>query len=236
MKNKKLINYITKVAIFSALSTVLYVWVKFPLPFLFPSFLDIQFSNLPAILAGLALGPLGGALVVIIRTLGKLAISGSGTMYVGELADLLIGLATVLTTSFIYKFNRTKKGGIIALIAGTIVWIVSAVLMNWLFIIPAYLKLMFDGSVMPLIGMCQSVLPNMNQDNYMAIYIFGASLPFNALLATTVGVITFFVYKRISIIFKKDFIGKHAIPVKIFEKVNIIEEPKEGENDENNNC
>ena len=85
MKNKKLINYITKVAIFSALSTVLYVWVKFPLPFLFPSFLDVQFSNLPAILAGLALGPLGGALVVIIRTLGKIAISGSGTMYVGDI-------------------------------------------------------------------------------------------------------------------------------------------------------
>lgn len=208
MKNKKLINYITKVAIFSALSTVLYVWVKFPLPFLFPAFLDIQFSNLPAILAGLSLGPLGGALVVIIRTLGKLAITGSGTAYVGELADLLIGLATVLTISFIYKFNRTKKGGIIALLVGTIVWIISAVLMNWLFIIPAYIKLMFNGTAAPLISMCQSVLPNMNENNFMALYIFGAALPFNTLLATIVGIITFFVYKRISMIFKKDFIGK----------------------------
>lgn len=208
MKNKKLINYITKVAIFSALSTVLYVWVKFPLPFLFPAFLDIQFSNLPAILAGLSLGPLGGALVVIIRTLGKLAITGSGTAYVGELADLLIGLATVLTISFIYKFNRTKKGGIIALLVGTIVWIISAVLMNWLFIIPAYIKLMFNGTAAPLISMCQSVLPNMNENNFMAMYIFGAALPFNTLLATIVGIITFFVYKRISMIFKKDFIGK----------------------------
>ena len=208
MKNKKLINYITKVAIFSALSTVLYVWVKFPLPFLFPAFLDIQFSNLPAILAGLSLGPLGGALVVIIRTLGKLAITGSGTAYVGELADLLIGLATVLTISFIYKFNRTKKGGIIALLVGTIVWIISAVLMNWLFIIPAYIKLMFNGTSAPLISMCQSVLPNMNENNFMAMYIFGAALPFNTLLATIVGIITFFVYKRISMIFKKDFIGK----------------------------
>ena len=208
MKNKKLINYITKVAIFSALSTVLYVWVKFPLPFLFPSFLDIQFSNLPAILAGLALGPLGGALVVIIRTLGKLAISGTGTMYVGELADLLIGLATVLSISFIYKFNRTKKGGVIALIIGTIVWIVSSVLMNWLVMIPAYIKLMFNGSAMPLIKMCQSVLPNMNEENFMVVYLFGAALPFNALLSITVGIITFFVYKRVSIIFKKDFIGK----------------------------
>lgn len=208
MKNKKLINYITKVAIFSALSTVLYVWVKFPLPFLFPAFLDIQFSNLPAILAGLSLGPLGGALVVIIRTLGKLAITGSGTAYVGELADLLIGLATVLTISFIYKFNRTKKGGIIALLVGTIVWIISAVLMNWLFIIPAYIKLMFNGTAAPLISMCQSVLPNMNENNFMAMYIFGAALPFNTLLSTIVGIITFFVYKRISMIFKKDFIGK----------------------------
>jgi riboflavin transporter FmnP len=57
----------------------------------------------------------------------------------------------------------------------------------------------------------------MNTENFMKFYIFGAVLPFNALLATLVGIITFFVYKRISIIFKKDFIGK-------------------GKKHENNNC
>ena len=36
---------LAKVAVLSALSFVLYMWVKFPLPMLFPSFLDIQVLN-----------------------------------------------------------------------------------------------------------------------------------------------------------------------------------------------
>ena len=72
----------TKVAIFSAISIVLY-FIKFPLPFLFPDFLDIQFSNLPAILGGLVMGPIGGVLIVVIRTLIKLPFTS--TAGVGEL-------------------------------------------------------------------------------------------------------------------------------------------------------
>ena len=71
MKNKKIIDYIAKVAIFSALSFILYLFPKFPLP-IFPSFLDIQFSNLPAILGGFVLGPLGGCIIVIVRCALKL--------------------------------------------------------------------------------------------------------------------------------------------------------------------
>ena len=99
-----------------------------------------------------------------------------------------------------------------------------------------YIKLMFNGTAAPLISMCQSVLPNMNENNFMAMYIFGAALPFNTLLATIVGIITFFVYKRISMIFKKDFIGKFAIPVKIVEPIEIIDNSVEkGENNEDSN-
>ncbi len=202
--NKKILDYMTKVAIFSALSCILYFVPKFPLPFLFPSFLDIQFSNLPAILGGFAMGPVGGILVIVIRTLIKLPFSS--TAYVGELADLLIGVATVLTSSLIYRKIKTKKGGIIALISGTIVWIGFAMLMNWLVLLPFYMEAFFGGNVEAFVKTCAGVLPNMNVNNFMTFYIFGAVLPFNALLATIVSLITFFVYKRISILFKKDFV------------------------------
>ncbi len=205
-KNKKILNYMTKIAIFSALSTILYFIPKFPLPFLFPAFLDIQFSNLPAILGGFAMGPVGGILILVIRTVIKLPFSS--TAYVGELADLLIGVATVLTSSVIYKTHKTKKGGVIALFIGTAAWIGASMLMNWLVLLPFYMQAFYGGNVAKFVGDCIEVLPNMNTENFMKYYIFGAVLPFNTLLATTVGIITFFVYKRISIIFKKDFIGK----------------------------
>ena len=231
VKNKQILNYMTKIAIFSALSSILYFVPKFPLPFLFPAFLDIQFSNLPAILGGFAMGPVGGILIIVIRTLIKLPFSS--TAYVGEFADLLIGIATVLTSSLIYKTHKTKKGGIVALLFGTVAWVVSSMLMNWLVLLPFYMQAFYGGNTTKFIEDCIEVLPNMNTENFMKFYIFGAVLPFNALLATMVGIITFFVYKRISIIFKKDFIGKGKLVV---QENNVDDTRKKGANDENNNC
>ena len=63
-KNK--VEYIVKLAMYSALAFVLYN-IKFPLPFMFPSFLDIQISELPALIAGFSMGPISGCLVIIIQ-------------------------------------------------------------------------------------------------------------------------------------------------------------------------
>lgn len=201
-KNKNLIDYISKVAIFGALSTILYFFPKFPLPF-FPSFLDVQFSNLPAVLGGFVLGPVGGTIVVLIKTIIKLPFSS--TACVGELADLLIGVFTVLVSSLYYQKNKTKKGGLIALILGAITWVIVAVAVNYFILIPFYIEMFFGGSVEPLIVLLSGLYKNVTIDNYLVKYILFATIPFNTLLATIVNVVTFFVYKKISIIFKKEF-------------------------------
>lgn len=201
MKNKKNLDYITKIAIFSALSCILYFFPKFPLPF-FPPFLDIQFSNLPGIIGGFAMGPIGGILIILIKTLIKLPFSS--TAYVGELADLLIGIATVLTSSLIYRHAKTKKGGLIALISGAIVWVLVALLVNWQISLPFYIEFFCNGNIDKFIQMCN--LNQMNSSNYIEIFLFVAILPFNLLLASIVSTITFFVYKRISILIKKEII------------------------------
>ena len=87
------IKRLTFIAIFSAISGILYVYLKFPLPF-FPSFLDVNFSMIPIIICAFMLGPVDGAVVVLIRTLIKILIAGSTTGYVGEFADVLICLPT----------------------------------------------------------------------------------------------------------------------------------------------
>ena len=204
MKKKRIIDYIAKTAIFSALSFILYLFPKFPLPF-FPSFLDIQFSNLPALLGGFVLGPLGGCIIVIVRCLLKLILGMSSTAGAGEIADLLLGLAVVFTSSMIYKYNKNRKGGIVALIVAVVVWVVSSVFINCYINIPVYLELFFKGDIEGLVAMCKVVIKGINADNFMEYYIKYAVIPFNFILATLVSLITFFVYKRISLIFKKDF-------------------------------
>ena len=214
MKNKKLIDYISKVAIFSALSFILYLFPKFPLPF-FPSFLEVQFSNLPAILGGFVLGPIGGCLIVVVRFILKLVFGLSSTAGVGETADLLLGICVVLTSSLIYKYNKNKRGGILALICSVIVWVISSVFVNYYINVPFFVKAYCGGDINGLVVICKPVIKGINSENFLEYYTKFAVIPFNLLLSIIVGIITFFVYKRISSIFKKDFFsaGKKRILV-----------------------
>lgn len=190
---------ITLIANLTALSVLFYFALKFPLPFLFPSFLDIQFSNLPAIIGGFTLGPIAGGVIVVLRTLIKLPFSS--TAMVGELVDLIIGLSTVLTSSIIYRKMHNKRGAIIAMIAGVFVWVFVAVMANYLFVLDFYISFYFNGAVEPLVGM-MSIIPGINVDNYMEKFIWYAAVPFNILLSSLVYFITFIVYKRVSHLFE----------------------------------
>lgn len=201
--NKRINMKLVQVAILAAISTILYLpMFSFPLPFLFPGFLELQFSNLPAIIGGFALGPLGGCLIIIIKTILKLFFAGTTTAYVGEVADIIIGIMVVLTTSLLYKQKKTKKRAAISLGAGSLVWIVISILANWIVLVPFYIELFMNGDLNIFIGAC-SVIPGINENNYMLMYlIFGAGL-FNLMISILTSLITFFVYKRISILFDK---------------------------------
>ena len=198
---KSSISYMSKVAIFAALSIVLY-YVKLPATLIipvFPEYLDIQFSNLPAIICGFVVGPVGGVTVVVIRSLIKLPFTG--TLGVGELADLVIGVSCVLISSLVYKKEHTKTGGIIALVCAFVSWVVFAAIANWLIIIPSYMKLFHldAGYFVNLLSFVNGV----TEQNFMLYYILVVAIPFNAMLAFIVCVITYFVYKRVSKLMQK---------------------------------
>lgn len=202
--NKK----IALTAILSTLATILYMFIKFPLPMLFPSFLDFQVSNLPAIIGGFLLGPVYGSLIVIIRFLIKL--SFTSTQYVGELADLIIGLAVVISSSIIYKKNKTRKGALIALTTSTVIWVITSVLLNRYVLVPFYIELVFKGDVNAFVNFCK-IIPGINEQNYMQKYLVYAVLPFNLLLSISVNLITFLVYKRLSNFIKTYFNDEQVI-------------------------
>lgn len=197
MKRKQT-KKIAHLAILAALSVVFYMFLKFPLPF-FPSFLDIQFSNLPVILAGFVFGPLEACIICVIRFLVKAP--ATSTALVGETADLIIGCLVGITTSVIYKKIHTKKGGIIALVVGSIVWVGAACIANGFILIPWYMKTYGENAVLGML----SYMKGINEHNYMLYYILFAVIPFNLLLATIVSLITFFVYKRVSGLYNREF-------------------------------
>ncbi len=213
--------------ILTAISWVLYMYVKFPLPFFFPSFLDIQFSDMPALLGGFAWGPGVGCAIVILR--GLLKMPFSGTACVGEIADIIIGLALVLPSSIIYKKVKSKGGAIIGLFAGSFVGIMVSAAVNRYMLIPLYIQLWFGGSWEPLLGMVRGLYPDVTKDTFYHYYILFATIPFNALRCLICGLVTYFVYKPLSKALHWEFKHKKNTAESLQPNVNVYQTNSEQE-------
>ena len=188
--------YITKLAVLTSISFILYMFAKFNLAFMFPSFLDMQFSELPAILAGFSLGPVAGVLVIILKCLLKFPFTS--TAFVGELTDMVLGILYVLPASIIYYRKKTRKNAVIALIIGTLASTVGAIILNRFVSIPFYVEFFFHGNFDILIGICKPLYHSITRDNFYLIYLLAAVLPFNILRLALVSIVTFLVYKSLS--------------------------------------
>lgn len=183
---------ISRVAIFSSISTILYVvpYFKFALPF-FPSFLEFHFDEVPALISGFAYGPVCAFFVILIKTLIKLPFSTS--LAVGETADFIYSLAFVLPSCFIYKKNRSFKGAIIGLLISSLLQVVVASLITSFVILDFYMFVM-GLSKETLIKMCQLANKNVTSLGWTFFFYFG--MPFNILKDVFVIVITILLYKK----------------------------------------
>jgi riboflavin transporter FmnP len=198
LSNSQKIKKMTVVSVLSAISIVLYYFPKISLsmilPFI-PGFLELHLSNVPILIGGFLFGPIQGAIITIIRFIGKLP--SSSTFGIGELSDLLIGMSTVLVTSIMYKRSRSKNTAKKALISNVFVWLGVALISNWLFILPFYINLFSFETVFGML----SVIPGITVDNYMLYYLLFAIVPFNLILASIISLFTYLTYKRVANIY-----------------------------------
>lgn len=188
--------YLAKLAVLTAISYVLYSFVKINLPTIFPTFLDMQISELPALLAGFSMGPLSGCLVIILKCLFKFPFST--TALAGESTDILLGIAFVLPASLIYRRKKDKKHALIGIAVGTILLTATSLLVNRYISIPFYVELYFGGEFSVIVNMLSPLYPSMTESTFYVYYLFLGVLPFNLLRCIIVGAVTFLIYKRLS--------------------------------------
>lgn len=207
----ELIKRLSIISIFSALSIILYMFnvpITIIIPFM-PSFLEVHFSLIPIIVIVALYGPSYGAIGIIIRTLGKFLFKPSTSFGVGELADVIIGLATIIVFFLIYKKDKSNKSLFLALLASFAVWIFTAVLINWTIIVPFYVQLLFKGNLSPFLGLLEKV-PGIDASNYMRVYLFVVCLPFNAIAAGANTLLAYFLIiglKRTGVVFEGEKIN-----------------------------
>lgn len=165
------------------------------LPFMFPSFLDLQISELPALIGGIVLGPLYGIVIILFKCLLKFPFSS--TMYVGEFTDMILGIAYVLPVSLIYRRWQGTKGLVVALAIGSLVVTAVAVLLNRFVSIPFYLYFYFGSNMQGLLSLLLPLFPAITEGNFYAYYLGLSIVPFNLLRALLCSVFTVLLYRRI---------------------------------------
>ena len=192
-------RFIARTAVFAAISIILYTvpFLKFSLP-IFPAFLEIHLDEIPALIAGFAYGPLSGVLVILVKTIVKLPLTN--TACVGELADFIYSIAFVLPAALIYKKHRTIKGAIVSLIVATVVQIATASTVTTFVILDMY-SMLYHLPKAVILKMCQKINPAITDLGLP--FLLMVALPFNALKDVIVVLITFLLYKRLRILFKR---------------------------------
>ena len=200
-KGKPLVTtrLIARTAVFASISIILYTvpFLKFSLP-IFPAFLEIHLDEVPAFLAGFAYGPLSGFLVILLKTVVKLPLTG--TAGVGELADFIYSVAFVLPAAFINKKHRTLKGALVSIGVATLIQIVVSSFCTTFIMLDMYSKLYHLPKAV-ILNMCQKINPAVKDLGFP--FLLMVALPFNALKDAIVVVVTLILYKRLRLLFKR---------------------------------
>ena len=127
---KSTTHNLTVAAMLSAVAFIL-MFIEFPIPMLIPSFVKMDFSDLPALLGAFALGPVYGVVISFMKNLLHIVIKGTSTACVGELCNFMLGAVFSAVAGVIYKHHKSRKTAIIGAIAGAAAMAVFSVPSNY---------------------------------------------------------------------------------------------------------
>ncbi|MBQ5443415.1 MAG: ECF transporter S component [Oscillospiraceae bacterium] len=184
------------VAVASMLSAVAFVlmYVEFPIPALIPSFIKLDVSDLPELLAAYALGPIWGVVVTLLKNLLLSVFHGTSSAYVGELCNFLLGSVFSFTAGLFYHRHKSRRTALFGAVLGAVLMALISLPINYFIVYPAYVvvyKLPMDV----IISMYQAILPT--ADNLIkCLAIF--NIPFTFFKGMLDVLLCFLIYKPLS--------------------------------------
>ena len=143
-------------------------------------FLEIEFSELPAMICTFAYGPLFGLMVELVKNLIHCGFTSTG--FVGEFANFLVNGIFVLTAGIIYKNNKTRNGALKSMLVATVAMALAGILSNLFITLPLYMK---NAPFQTRLNLTLTLIT-----------------PFNLCKGIVISFITFIIYKRLSPIIK----------------------------------
>lgn len=187
-KRQQRIRYLAVTGMLSALSAVL-MMISFSVPFM-PSFIKLDFSEMPALVASFSLGPWAGVVVCFVKNLVNVPFTTTGG--VGELSNFLLGAAFVLPAGLIYRRRKCRGTALLGSLVGALCMAALSLPSNYFVMYPLYSKMM---PIDVIIGMYQAIVPEV--DGLFQCLLF-FNVPFTFLKGGLDAFITFWIYKPIS--------------------------------------
>ena len=184
------VHKLTVTAMLSAVAFIL-MFLDFPIPFLIPPFVKMDFSELPALLAAFSLGPVYGVVVCLVKNLVHF-VTMTTTGGAGEICNFLLGACFAIPAGVIYQHMKTRRGALIGVLTGAVVMAVLSVPLNYYISYPVYTKFM---PIDTIISMYQQIRPSTN-GLMECLVIFNA--PFTLLKGVLTSALCFLIYKPLS--------------------------------------
>ena len=172
-------RYIVRIGVFSALAFIVML-LEFYIGF--AEYLKLDFSDVIAMIGGITMGPLAAAAIQLVKNLLK-ALIITRTAGIGELANLIVGIAFVVPASMIYKKLKTNTGLFLGLITGSISMVAFACLANLFILLPLYFG--------------NTITFEVRWDTIIAIF-----LPFNIIKGIIVSFVTYLLHVAMKPIYK----------------------------------
>ena len=189
-KTQKKTRLIAGCGMLTAAAVVLQ-YIEFAIPIM-PSFIKLDFSDLPELIGAFAYGPLAGIIIALLKNLIHMAVSQSG--FIGELSNFLLGAVFAGVAGVIYKKNQTKKGAMLGGLLGAACMAAVSLPSNLFIIYPLYYNVM--GFPEPaILGMYQALLPAV-KNMVQALLIF--NVPFTFIKGLICVGVSMLIYKPLS--------------------------------------
>lgn len=163
----------------AALSVVLALLVRFPI---IPtaSFLEYDAADIPIFLGTFLYGPIHGLILTVIVSIIQGVTVSAGSGFIGILMHIFATGSYVLVAGFFYRYVRTMKGALVAMVLGSVVMVGTMIAWNIIFT-PIFM------------GVPRNVVLGM---------ILPAILPFNVIKVAINSTATLILYKRVQTLFR----------------------------------
>ena len=182
MKKHDAVRRLVQASLLTALAAVLSIWPKFPI---FPAvqWMKFEFSDIPVLLGGFALGPWFGLGIAVLKALLNALFTGD-TNYIGLVMNIVSSGLPTLIAAFVYGRHKTRARAYLSLGLFLLTQILVMLPMNY-----------FVGSLNFVLFFG---VPSYADARAMMAKLLGWVSLFNLIKGSASALVTAFVYKPLS--------------------------------------